>query len=138
LFDIDSRRLFRESGGGKMRIESGVATLNIAQNQPSESLLPVQGEQRPSSANVTLPDKVEERTEEKVTEEQVIKAIEKANQKFQYYNTYLEFSIHEETRQIMVKVYRDEEVIREIPPEKILDMVAQMMEWAGLIVDETV
>ncbi|MGI6587217.1 MAG: flagellar protein FlaG [Peptococcia bacterium] len=121
-----------------MRIESGVATLNIAQNQPSESLLPVQGEQRPSSANVTLPDKVEERTEEKVTEEQVIKAIEKANQKFQYYNTYLEFSIHEETRQIMVKVYRDEEVIREIPPEKILDMVAQMMEWAGLIVDETV
>ena len=39
---------------------------------------------------------------------------------------------------IVVRVYREEELIREIPPEKVLDMVAQMMEWAGLLVDETV
>jgi flagellar protein FlaG len=121
-----------------MRIESGVSIPSPVQNQISEPVVPVKEEQRPSSTNYSISDKVEEKTEEKITEEQVFKAIEKANQKFQYYNTYLEFSIHEETRQIMVKVYRDEEVIREIPPEKILDMVAQMMEWAGLIVDETV
>ena len=28
------------------------------------------------------------------------------------------------------------EIIREIPPEKILDMVAKMWDTAGLIVDE--
>ncbi|MDD2432471.1 MAG: flagellar protein FlaG [Clostridia bacterium] len=121
-----------------MRIESEVFTPSVINNQTSESVVPVKEKQQPSSAILSLQDKVKENTEQKVTEEQVIKAIEKANQKFQYYNTYLEFSIHEETRQIMVKVYRDEEVIREIPPEKILDMVAQMMEWAGLLVDETV
>ncbi|HHY78507.1 MAG TPA: flagellar protein FlaG, partial [Clostridiales bacterium] len=49
-----------------------------------------------------------------------------------------EYSIHEATKQIMVKVIDKEtdEVIREIPPEKILNMVAKMWEIAGLIVDE--
>jgi len=39
---------------------------------------------------------------------------------------------------VRVKVLDSEtnEVIREIPPEKILDMVAKMWELAGLIVDE--
>jgi len=38
----------------------------------------------------------------------------------------------------MVKVIdiNTNEVIREIPPEKILDMVATMLEMAGIIVDE--
>jgi flagellar protein FlaG len=38
----------------------------------------------------------------------------------------------------MVKVIdiNTREVIREIPPEKILDMVATMLEMAGIIVDE--
>lgn len=72
-----------------------------------------------------------------ITEEEVIKAIEKANQKFEYYDTRVEFSIHEQTRQIMVKIFKNNELVREIPPEKILDMVAKMMEMAGLIVDET-
>jgi flagellar protein FlaG len=38
----------------------------------------------------------------------------------------------------MVKVIDNEtqEVIQEIPPEKILDMVAKMWEVAGILVDE--
>ena len=37
----------------------------------------------------------------------------------------------------MVKIIdtNTQEVIKEVPPEKILDMVASMMERAGLIVD---
>jgi flagellar protein FlaG len=121
-----------------MRIESGVSAVNPTPNPRSESL-PVAGnkEQLPPKTSLVLPEQVEENPGKEITEEQVITAIEQANHNFQYYNTRLEFSIHEMTRQIMVKVYREDEVIREIPPEKILDMVAKMMEWAGLIVDET-
>lgn len=71
-----------------------------------------------------------------VTQEAVIGAIEKANKKIEVYDTRLEFSIHEKTNEIMIKVIKDDEVIREIPPEKILDMVAKMMEMAGILVDE--
>ncbi len=49
-----------------------------------------------------------------------------------------EYSIHEETKEIMIKVIDREtkEVIREIPPEKILDLVAKLWEIAGILVDE--
>lgn len=71
-------------------------------------------------------------------EQAVIDAIEKANKHFKMYDRRLEFSIHEGTKQIMVKVINTEsdEVIREIPSEKILDMVAKMWEVAGIFIDE--
>lgn len=73
-----------------------------------------------------------------VGEEQLIKAIEKANKALEGIATSFEFSIHEKTKQIMVKVIEKEsgKLIREIPPEKILDMVASMCEKAGLLIDE--
>ena len=77
---------------------------------------------------------------ENVSREEVIDAIESANKEFIIYDRRFEFSIHEKTNQIMVKVIdvNSEEIIREIPPEKILDMVASMWEIAGIIVDEKV
>lgn len=52
--------------------------------------------------------------------------------------TTLDISIHEKTNQIMVKVLNKEtgELIREVPPEKIVDLVASMMEMAGIIIDK--
>ncbi|MNW69268.1 flagellar protein FlaG [compost metagenome] len=54
--------------------------------------------------------------------------------------TTLDISIHEKTHDIMVKVLNKEtgEVLREIPPEKTLDLVAKMMEIAGILIDEKV
>jgi len=68
----------------------------------------------------------------------IIDSIGKANKVMTVANRSLEFSVHEETNEIMVKVINTEtkEVIREIPPEKILNMVAGLMELAGLLIDE--
>lgn len=69
---------------------------------------------------------------------EVIQAIEKANKHIRSYDRKLEFSIHEATKKIMVKVINteDDSIIREIPSEKVLDMVAHLWEVAGLLVDE--
>ncbi len=73
-------------------------------------------------------------------EQQIIDAIEKANKSLGVTYTRFEFSIHEDTKEIMVKVIDEatDEVIREIPPEKILDMVARMWELVGLFIDEKI
>lgn len=85
---------------------------------------------------------MERRTVEdkRVSEEDVIHIIEKANKDFIIYDRRLEFSIHDKTKQIMVKIIdvSTDEVIKELPPEKILDMVAGMLEVAGIIVDRKV
>lgn len=76
--------------------------------------------------------------EDKVSEDFIIKSIEKANEKLILADRKLEFSIHEKTKQIVVKVIntRSDEVVREFPSEKILDLVANMLERSGLLVDE--
>ncbi|MCI3921324.1 flagellar protein FlaG [Paenibacillus sp. TRM 82003] len=73
-----------------------------------------------------------------VSEEQLVKAIEKAVKAIQGPYTYLEFSVHEQTKRIAVKVHDREtgEVIREVPPEKSLDFVAKLWEMAGILIDE--
>ena len=53
----------------------------------------------------------------------------------------LEFTIHEDTNRIMVRVvdrsdHNNEEVIRKFHPKKILDMIAAFMDMIGLLVDQ--
>ncbi len=74
--------------------------------------------------------------EKTYSKEEIVQGVEKANKIIEAYDKRIEFSIHEKTNKIMVKVIRGDEVIREIPPEKILNLVAKMMELAGLLVDE--
>ena len=53
-------------------------------------------------------------------------------------NSEAKFGIHEATNRVTIKlVDKDtQEVIKEIPPEKTLDMIAKCMEIAGVLVDE--
>ena len=73
-----------------------------------------------------------------IDEQNWVRVIDKANKAISGPNTSFEFSVHEGTKAIMVKVIDKDtkEVIRELPPEKILDMIAKMCEMAGLVVDE--
>ncbi len=73
-----------------------------------------------------------------ISEEQLVKAIEQAIKKVEGRTTNLQFSVHEQTKRISVKVTdrTTGEVIREIPPEKTLDFVAKLWEMAGILVDE--
>ncbi|MFD5021747.1 flagellar protein FlaG [Paenibacillus sp. NPDC058367] len=75
-----------------------------------------------------------------VAEEQLIRTIERAVKSLQGPQTTLQISIHEKTHDIMVKVLNKDtgELIREVPPEKTLDLVAKMMEIAGILVDEKI
>ncbi|MCY9692376.1 flagellar protein FlaG [Paenibacillus alginolyticus] len=94
----------------------------------------------PATIQTTSELKQAEIRGERVTagDEIIIKAIEKANKALDGRYTSFEFSVHEKTKQISIKVIDKDtkEVIREIPPEKTLDMVARMWEMAGILVDE--
>lgn len=73
-----------------------------------------------------------------VDPEKVKSAISDINKKIAPTETQLQFSYHEKTHRISITV-RDKEtdkIIREIPPEKTLDMIAKSLELAGILVDE--
>lgn len=64
-------------------------------------------------------------------------AVERLNKAAKALTSELRFSVHQETRRIMVRVVdSDGNVIREIPPERALDAYARMLDTLGLLVDE--
>lgn len=53
-------------------------------------------------------------------------------------DTHLEYEKHEKLNEYVIRIVDNEtkEVVKEIPPKKILDMVAKMCEMIGIIVDK--
>ena len=72
------------------------------------------------------------------SDEEVKSAIKEANKRAVFGHASAQFSYHEATKRISVKIVDNDtkEIIREIPPEKTLDMIIKMWELAGLVVDE--
>jgi flagellar protein FlaG len=60
------------------------------------------------------------------------------NEKMEPYDTQIEFSIHEKSKQVMIKIVNmnTKETIREIPSEKLTDIIANLLEVSGILVDE--
>ena len=67
---------------------------------------------------------------------QLKKAVEDINKRAN--NSEAIFGIHEATNRVTIKIVDKEtrKVIKEMPPEKTLDMIAKVWELAGLMVDE--
>lgn len=70
--------------------------------------------------------------------ERVERALESVNRAVQIFDRRIRFERHAGTGRIMCRVINaeTEEVVREIPPEELLDAMAQMLECLGLVVDE--
>lgn len=83
---------------------------------------------------------VEEAEQTRVAERNEAKldrAVAELNKSLTTYARHMSVSMHESTGRTMVTIYNTDtrEVIREIPPQKVLDTHASLMEIAGLFVD---
>ena len=114
-----------------MRIEGMDASL-----RPTTNVGQSQG--KVDTATKATVSEEQEIAQTQVSEAFIKRAVDKANETMQMQGRSLEFRIHEKTNEVIVKIVDTDtkEVIREIPSEKILDMFANMLERAGLLVDE--
>jgi len=105
---------------------------------PGSQKIKVQEKPQKKTQGGKVPQNTDDNNKAKVSEKAVSDAVEKVNKALEGTNRRMEYSVHKRTNEIIVKVIDETtgEIIREVPPEKILDMVANMLEMAGLIVDE--
>lgn len=71
----------------------------------------------------------------------VIEELSKANKKSLFINKGIQFNIHEETNRIFVSIInkdQDNEVIKEIPPSELLDLMAKVIEQVGIFYDKKI
>lgn len=114
-------------------------------------LFPHQYRSTPKSGEFTLdssnykkaPDEKQqhpERDREDCTPTELSSAVEQLNKLMYAYNTEISFQVHEASGEFLVRVISsvDKTVVREIPPEKVLDMVAYFKKAVGIIIDELI
>uniref|UniRef100_C5D7S6 Flagellar protein FlaG protein n=1 Tax=Geobacillus sp. (strain WCH70) TaxID=471223 RepID=C5D7S6_GEOSW len=79
-------------------------------------------------------------SEHEISKEKLEEVVKGLNEFLQPSQTSLKFKLHDELQEYYVQIIneRTNEVIREIPPKKLLDMYAAMMEFVGLVVDKKI
>lgn len=117
----------QENGALLDQTTAGVA--NIAETDTdSESAPNGQGQKAQQSV-------AEKKQQEEASHERIKKAVEEFNKKA---NSEAIFGIHEGTNRVTIKIVdkTNKKVIKELPPEKTLDMITKVWEMAGILVDE--
>jgi flagellar protein FlaG len=102
--------------------------------------------QKTDRSNENIPPKVVDKKEnvgsarEEIPREEVEKAAEKLNRLMGLFEKRMEFKIHEKSHKVMVKIIDMEngEVVQEIPPQKVLDMLSSFSDFVGILVDHKV
>lgn len=121
-----------------------VNTGSTANQQVQAATLPPVGGKGNSNNNSQQgqQDRGAVQTDKEVAPDKIKAAVDDLNktvkQASPLHHTQLSFKYHEDTNRISITVTDSDtdEVIREIPPEKTLDMLAKAWEMAGLLVDE--
>lgn len=119
---------------------SGVSNTNNIQTTSVRNTVETQ---RISGNNMEINSNIP-REESSYTEKDVNKAIDKFNKVAEDEGIYAErseraeYAFHDKLNQLMIKIVdkKTNEVLLEVPPKKILDMVAKMCEMVGILVDQ--
>ncbi len=88
----------------------------------------------PKSAET--PERETENQNKEASQEQIKRAVSEINRAAS--GTVAQFGIHDKTNRVTIKIVDKEtqKVIKELPPEKTLDLIAKAWEMAGILVDE--
>lgn len=105
------------------------STISLYEDSYIEPIQPVR--------EIRRADQTSDLYKETISEEQVNQWVLEAKEVMQRVNTQLSFRKHEGTGRTLVELVdiKSGEVLREIPSEKMLDIISGIWEWSGLIVD---
>lgn len=85
-------------------------------------------------------EQLENKANQKISKEELEKAVDGLDQFVQASRTHISFEFHEELKDYYVTVVDSEtnEVIKELPAKKLLDTYASMLEFMGILVDKKI
>jgi|GEM_PF-1022589 len=82
----------------------------------------------------------EEHAQQELTKDETQQLTKQLNEFFRKINASLEFEIHEKTDRLIVKFVdkKENKVIKEFPPRELLDTLAAIQEYVGILLDKRV
>ena len=82
----------------------------------------------------------EERSQRELTKDETQQLTKQLNEFLKKMDASLEFEIHEKTDRLIVKFVdkKEDKVIKEFPPRELLDTLAAIQEYVGILLDKKV
>jgi flagellar protein FlaG len=116
--------------------------ITIANNLSADAQLkPVEKVESVPQAKAVTPEKQDQHQQQgQQSREKTEKVIESMNDFLKASNSHLKFEFHDDLQEYYVTLVdnKTNEIIREIPSKKLLDMYAAMTEYVGLLVDKKI
>lgn len=110
-------------------------------DSPALTSLQLKGQRNTIDTNKPSNEKkLLESQEDVVHAEEVETVVEQMNGLMEHTKTNVKFMFHEDLEKYYVTIVNQQtdEVIKEIPPKKMLDMYAEMAEFMGLLIDKKI
>jgi flagellar protein FlaG len=111
----------------------------ITATKPQESTTPNVKQERKPEARAKAPGRFSESEEATTQDTELLKDVLRvAERHFHIRNVGLEFEVHDGTGRLKVTVVDKEtgDIIREVPPQQVLDMVAKLDEMMGILFEQ--
>ncbi len=117
-----------------LKFSPGDFAVSQPQSKPVPEKAPV-----PQPDAALSPEKEEVKTQKRMDPDIIEKITSELNNEFRIFNASVSFSVDDNTGTTVIKIMdRDtEKVIREIPPNELLEIAAKLTEVIGRLVDET-
>lgn len=112
--------------------------MNIGSISTRPTPVPVEQAHRTAQSSEQVENKSQASYEPTIRKDDIEKVVKSINHFLEPSNSSLQFKLHEELGEYYVSIVDQttNEVIREIPPKKLLDIHAAMREFMGLIIDK--
>lgn len=109
--------------GGNQSIQTETAT------KTADNISPGQGSSEESSV---------EKKKTPLSKQDVSELTEEMNKFLELINSDIQFKLHDKTKQLIVQVVdtRDNKVLKEFPPHEMLDTLARIRDYVGLLLDK--
>ena len=90
--------------------------------------------------NIINKEREPETAFKQISKEETLEGVEILNDTMELYNHKLHFEVHEDTKRLKVAIVdkETEEIIKEIPPEELLDMLAKIQDMIGILIDKKI
>ncbi|MBE3595181.1 MAG: flagellar protein FlaG [Candidatus Carbobacillus altaicus] len=98
------------------------------------------GSSEPSAIDLSVASKDAKHVAEKLSEHEVKKVVDGMNVILEHSGSHLKYAYHDKLGEYYVEIVDDRtnEIIKEIPPKRWLDLVATMWEQLGWIIDKKI
>ncbi len=128
-----------ESVNNMINTQTVIPTAGVTKSAPEYtdvSIAEVNKKPEPTAKSADQSESTNDSSNREASKETLHQTVESLNKTMT--NSELQFGIHESTNRVTIKIIDKDtkEVIKELPPEKTLDLIAKAWELAGIMVDE--